>query len=138
MRMLGPPLKLVLLVLLAPAAALRVSLSRRQLGGLFVSAARSGGLLVSTSALMPVAAMVSPLAAAPAAAPAATPAPLAVAAAATPPPLAVAADATPTPLAVAAAAALRPEPTAAPAGPTGVSTTPILSLATDARVARDA
>ena len=56
MRMLGPPLKLVLLVLLAPAAALRVSLSRRQLGGLFVSAARSGGLLVSTSALMPVAA----------------------------------------------------------------------------------
>ena len=54
--MLGPPLKLVLLVLLAPAAALRVSLSRRQLGGLFVSAARSGGLLVSTSALMPVAA----------------------------------------------------------------------------------
>ena len=46
--MLGPPLKLVLLVLLAPAAALRVSLSRRQLGGLFVSAARSGGLLVST------------------------------------------------------------------------------------------
>jgi len=56
MRMLGPPLKLVLLVLLAPAAALRVSLSRRQLGGLFVSAARSGGLLVSTSALMPAAA----------------------------------------------------------------------------------
>ena len=56
MRMLGPPLKLVLLVLLAPAAALRVGLSRRQLGGLFVSAARSGGLLVSTSALMPVAA----------------------------------------------------------------------------------
>ena len=54
--MLGPPLKLVLLVLLAPAAALRVSLSRRQLGGLFVSAARSGGLLVSTSALTPVAA----------------------------------------------------------------------------------
>ena len=54
--MLGPPLKLVLLVLLAPAAALRVGLSRRQLGGLFVSAARSGGLLVSTSALMPVAA----------------------------------------------------------------------------------
>ena len=46
MRMLGPPLKLVLLVLLAPAAALRVSLSRRQLGG----------LLVSTSALMPAAA----------------------------------------------------------------------------------
>ena len=56
MRMLGPPLKLVLLVLLAPAAALRVSLSRRQLGGLFVSAARSGGLLVSTSALTPSAA----------------------------------------------------------------------------------
>ena len=46
MRMLGPPLKLVLVVLLAPAAALRVSLSRRQLGG----------LLVSTSALMPAAA----------------------------------------------------------------------------------
>ena len=44
--MLGPPLKLVLVVLLAPAAALRVSLSRRQLGG----------LLVSTSALMPAAA----------------------------------------------------------------------------------
>lgn len=47
---LAPSLKLVLLVLLAPAAALRVSLSRRQLGGLFVTAARSGGLLVSTSA----------------------------------------------------------------------------------------
>ena len=46
MRMLGPPLKLVLVVLLAPAAALRVGLSRRQLGG----------LLVSTSALMPAAA----------------------------------------------------------------------------------
>ena len=46
MRVLGPPLKLLLVVLLAPAAALRVSLSRRQLGG----------LLVSTSALMPVAA----------------------------------------------------------------------------------
>ena len=46
MRVLGPSLKLVLLVLLAPAAALRVSLSRRQLGG----------LLVSTSALMPAAA----------------------------------------------------------------------------------
>ena len=46
MRVLGPPLKLLLVVLLAPAAALRVSLSRRQLGG----------LLVSTSALMPAAA----------------------------------------------------------------------------------
>ena len=46
MRKLGPPLKLVLLVLLAQAAALRVSLSRRQLGG----------LVVSTSALMPAAA----------------------------------------------------------------------------------
>ena len=46
MRVLGPPLKLLLVVLLAPAAALRVSLSRRQLGG----------LLVSTSALTPVAA----------------------------------------------------------------------------------
>ena len=52
----GGPLQLALLVLLAQAAALRVSLSRRQLGGLFVSAARSGGLLVSTSALMPAAA----------------------------------------------------------------------------------
>lgn len=56
MARVGGPLQLVLLVLLAPAAALRVSLSRRQLGGLFVSAARSGGLLVSTSALMPAAA----------------------------------------------------------------------------------
>ena len=47
MRVLGPSLKkLLLLVLLAQAAALRVSLSRRQLGG----------LLVSTSALMPAAA----------------------------------------------------------------------------------
>ena len=50
MRVLGP--SLMLLVLLAQAAALRVSLSRRQI----VIAARNGGFLVSTSALLPTAA----------------------------------------------------------------------------------
>ena len=43
---------LMLLVLLAQAAALRVSLSRRQI----VTAARNGGFFVSTSALLPNAA----------------------------------------------------------------------------------